>query len=250
MAKKINVIIVVSELNYIPSNGYDFLHLLFKENNKDITGIIFIQNFSFSIFFTIFYLYILGCKNFASALLKNTVSVFFDKKKALCKQYNIPIVKTHDINSNKIISWLKQKQVDVIINMRTRYKFKKELLTIPTYGCINIHHGILPKYRGLYCDLYALYENRPAGFSIHEMTETLDDGKILYVKKVSDTNETDYLKYLSLLPLHEMKAVNTIIAQIKKKKIKKHTILNQNPMYTTTPTYTQIKKMRHAGMIL
>lgn len=43
---------------------------------------------------------------------------------------------------------------------------------------INIHPGYLPRYRGMRPSFWAIYENGPAGVSVHEMKLRIDSGPI------------------------------------------------------------------------
>lgn len=245
-------LIVISEINYIPSNCYDFLKIVLQKNRNDIAGVLIMQNSSLSIILQITGLYMLGCRHFATTLLWNILTFSFNKRESLYKSFKIPVIKATNVNDNKVIQWVKKMDIDLIINMRTRYIYQKEILSIPTFGCVNIHHGILPKYRGLYCDLYALFENRQAGFSIHEMTDKLDDGRIIYKKSISKVGEKDYIEYLSSLAPFEADAIHTLINQINHlgKLPAGISNTNVNPIYTKTPNKHQIRDMIRAGMVL
>lgn len=50
---------------------------------------------------------------------------------------------------------------------------------------VNYHNSLLPKYRGLYATNWAMYFNEKiCGFTFHEATSTVDDGKIFMQKKI------------------------------------------------------------------
>lgn len=246
------VLLVISELNYIPSNCYDFLNNIFQTNQEDIAGILILQNASVTFLPKILGLYALGCRAFPNTLLRNLLTLSLCKRENLCKTFNTPVLKAKHVNDPEVVKWIKAHGIDLVINMRTRDIYKKEILSLPTYGCINIHHGILPKYRGLYCDLYALYEGRPAGFSIHKMTDKLDDGNIIYKKAVSESGEKNYIKYLSSLATFEADAINSLIDEIKRYGRLQKGILNEDPepVYTKTPNKEQIQDMIRAGVII
>ena len=58
---------------------------------------------------------------------------------------------------------------------------------------INCHGGILPKWRGFACNAWAIINGETeVGYSIHEMNEKLDDGKLYYVKKIPIGTEQTY----------------------------------------------------------
>jgi methionyl-tRNA formyltransferase len=59
-------------------------------------------------------------------------------------------------------------------------------LTLPPHGCINVHGGPLPKYRGRLPSFWALLNGeRETGVTVHFMNEELDDGPIILQRRVS-----------------------------------------------------------------
>ncbi len=57
---------------------------------------------------------------------------------------------------------------------------RSELFTIPRLGCINLHLGAAPDFRGSSPAFYEMLEGVPeAGVTIHRVTDTLDGGSIL-----------------------------------------------------------------------
>ena len=99
--------------------------------------------------------------------------------------------------------FLENENIDLIINARTRSIYQSAILNAPKLGCLNIHHGLLPEQRGLMCDFWAHLEGTDFGFSIHKMTEKIDDGPLVHVEKVM-TDKTSYLD--SILKASEVEA--------------------------------------------
>ena len=95
------------------------------------------------------------CNNIANTLVRNMLDQRHKKIEKLFKKYNVPIIKLNSVDDQQIIEWIKTNKIDIVINFRARCIFKKNLLVAPRLGCVNIHHGILPEYRGLFSDLYA-----------------------------------------------------------------------------------------------
>jgi len=155
------------------------------------------------------------------------------------------------MNSDDVISLVKSLEIDLIINLRTRCIYKKEILSTPRLGCINIHHGILPKYRGTFCDLYAMYEEREAGFSIHKMSEKVDAGDIYYVH--SSPPGKNYIKYLAQTSKTEGLALSKVLTDMtssKQQLIPNSLPSGEKPIYTKNPTKKLVNKMRKKGIIL
>jgi len=246
------VIFVTSEVTYVPKNCLLFFDEVLKNNPSKIAGLIIIKNNSLDLLPKSMWLYALGCKNFASCLIRNIMELPLKKRERIFKKNNLPVLKVKNINDPKIINWIKKNKIDLIINMRTRSIFREEILSSTKFGCINIHHGLLPKYRGVFCDLYALSENRPAGITIHRMNKKIDDGEVIYTKEISSNNEKDYINYLSKTRSEEATLVRNLIQHIEKYKSLPNGINNHdaNFVITKTPNRHKIKAMQKGGMIL
>lgn len=246
------IILVTSQITYIPNNCLDFLSEVMSKNSKHIVGLVLINNLPFDLLPKTLWLYGMGCTNFANTLIRNTYELLFGKRERLFRKNNRAVFKVNSMNDPKMIDWVKENEIDLIINLRTRCIYKKEILNTPKFGCINIHHGLLPKYRGIFGDLYALYENRPAGISIHIMSEKIDDGQILYTKVISNNREKNYRKYLSANGHEEANLVTKLLNHIEQygDVPKGRENKSAQPIYTKTPNKYDIRKMQKGGMIL
>jgi len=82
---------------------------------------------------------------------------------------------------------------------------KRHVLAIPKMGIINVHPGILPKYRGSSAVEWAIYNNDPVGATCHFVTEEIDAGKIIYKTRIKiikgDKYEDVRLKAYDLQPI-------------------------------------------------
>jgi methionyl-tRNA formyltransferase len=76
-----------------------------------------------------------------------------------------------------------------------------EILDIPTEGCVNVHPGYLPHLRGYYPNVWSIIKDRPAGASIHYMTEDIDAGDIIARTEVAqhfdDSGRTLYRRIVN-----------------------------------------------------
>lgn len=246
------VLIVTSQITFVPNNDQIFFDKLLKKADSHIVGLVIIQNFSLDLVPKIIWLYWMGCTNFATTLVKNIVALSLQKREKLFKKRELPIFQIKDINVLEMVNWIKKNKIDLIINIRTRCIYKSEILSSSRLGCINVHHGLLPKYRGIFCDLYALYEKRPAGITIHQMSNKLDDGRIIYRKQISQGNENDYMKYLAKTGHEEADMIIKLMKYIEQKGSLPKGIKNysQQAIYTKTPNSQQIQNMQKSGLIL
>lgn len=100
-------------------------------------------------------------------------------------------------NTEEIFKKLKYKKSEILLSVNFGYKIPKEILEIYKKP-INLHLSYLPYNKGSNPNVWPIIENTPAGVTIHEMTEKIDGGRILYQEKVekdiTDNGKTLYEK--------------------------------------------------------
>ncbi|NQU73720.1 MAG: hypothetical protein HQ547_03305 [Candidatus Omnitrophica bacterium] len=125
----------------------------------------------------------------------------------------IPVYPVDDINSKRFLDKLKELDIDLIISFNCPAVLKKEILNLPKRGCLNVHFGMLPEYRGLFPIFYAILNGeKEFGITVHYMNEKLDDGSILLQEAVK-INENDDI--FSLYPIAFKKAGELLVKAIK-----------------------------------
>lgn len=82
----------------------------------------------------------------------------------------------------------------LILSLHCKQLFPAELVS--QIRCINVHPGFNPYNRGWFPQVFSIINKLPAGVTIHEMDEELDNGKIIVQKKVDIFQwETSYDVY-------------------------------------------------------
>ena len=115
-----------------------------------------------------------------SKLLKNKKSV-----EAFCDYNDVPFFKEKNVNNYEFISKLRELDLDVIVSFSAPSIFKSELLSLPKYGCINLHCSLLPKYSGILPSFWTLFnDEKETGATVHYMDTEIDNGDILGQKSV------------------------------------------------------------------
>lgn len=69
--------------------------------------------------------------------------------------------------------------ISVLVNGGTPRKLSSALLNVPELGVVNVHPGVLPKYRGSSCVEWALLNGDPVGNTAHFMSEQYDEGPVI-----------------------------------------------------------------------
>lgn len=83
------------------------------------------------------------------------------------------------VNDPVIVQALRALDVDLGISCGFDPIISRAVLDLPRHGWVNVHRSLLPLNRGLDPLQWAIIEKRPAGVSIHVMTEDVDAGEVL-----------------------------------------------------------------------
>ena len=206
------MVLVTSQVTYVPGNYQPVFDELLEHLGSTISALFVIRIVNPRFLAYIASLYLQGCRQIPKTILKNMMALPLRRREILFKKQGIPVFYVNSINEDWVVQWLHTHQTDLLINLRARIIYQNPILEAPKLGCLNVHHGLLPQYRGAMCDLWDLANNQPTGFTIHKMTPRLDDGDILAQQCVSPSNNYDYLDYLKKVTLKE---ASTLVALLK-----------------------------------
>lgn len=98
--------------------------------------------------------------------------------KIAAEKNNITVLQPeHIMDIKEKISWLKP---DLIIVAAYAQLIPEEILSLPKYGCLNLHASLLPKYRGAAIIQAAILNgDGQTGLTVIKMDKSLDTGAIL-----------------------------------------------------------------------
>ena len=100
--------------------------------------------------------------------------------------HDLPVYQPARIRSPEAVARLREENPDIIVVAAFGQILSKEILDLPTYGCINIHGSLLPKYRGAAPVQWAVIDGQEeAGDTIMQMDEGLDTGDILLQERIA-----------------------------------------------------------------
>lgn len=112
-----------------------------------------------------------------------------------------------------ISSLIKGQKTDLIVVVAYAQIIPADILSLPRYGCINIHGSLLPRYRGAACVQAALLNGDPStGITFIKMDAGLDTGDII-AQKIIDISDDDTAGTLSeKLSQLAAKNINAVIS--------------------------------------
>ena len=166
----------------------------------------------------------------------------------LCRARGIPVIHTNRVNAPEFLAELRPMGLDLIISVAAPVIFKADLIRLPRLGCINIHNGMLPRYRGMLPNFWQMYHGeRQVGITVHEMNEKLDDGRIILQEPVAiEPGETlnSLIRRTKLIGAHVMvraiEALRTGTAAPRENPATEGT-------YFSFPTRADVREFRHRG---
>ncbi len=131
--------------------------------------------------------------------------------KRAAQTWNLPVVQPISLGQAEVVARLADFAPDVIVVAAFGQILPQPVLDIPSYGCINIHPSLLPRFRGASPVAAAILAGDEfAGVSIMLMERGLDTGPVLARAQISisvkDTTGslTDKLSRVGARLLHEV----------------------------------------------
>lgn len=129
--------------------------------------------------------------------------------------HDIPVFQPQRVKTPEAVDVLRREQPDIIIVAAYGQILSTEILTMPRYGCVNVHASLLPKYRGAAPIQWAVINGeKKSGVTIMQMDAGLDTGDIILQEEVElapkETGESLYEKLSAMggpLLLRAMKQI-------------------------------------------
>lgn len=98
----------------------------------------------------------------------------------LAKAKGFPLLEAASVNSQEYIDAVTALKPEMIISVAAPEIFKSPLLKVASIGCMNIHSGKIPEYRGMMPTFWQMLEQKPAvTVTVHEMVPKLDAGGVI-----------------------------------------------------------------------
>ena len=120
------------------------------------------------------------------------MSVSYTPVKESALKLNIPVLQPDKVKEESFVDELRKLNPDVIVVIAFGQILSNDILTLPKYGCINVHASLLPKYRGAAPIQWAVIDGEEkSGVCTMKMDEGLDTGDIIDVDEITlDPKET------------------------------------------------------------
>ena len=105
--------------------------------------------------------------------------------KVFAQENNLPIIQPRKVKAPEVVEQLAALKPDLIIVVAFGQILSQKILDIPSFGCINVHASLLPKYRGAAPIEWAIINGETVtGITTMQMNAGLDTGEILFKSEV------------------------------------------------------------------
>jgi methionyl-tRNA formyltransferase len=99
---------------------------------------------------------------------------------SLAARHGLALMPCLSVNAPDYVERIRRLEPDVIVSVAAPEIFRPDILAVPRLGCINIHSGRLPVYRGMMPTFWQLlHGEKHVVITVHEMVEALDAGAVL-----------------------------------------------------------------------
>ncbi|MCK5541283.1 MAG: hypothetical protein KAI40_01220 [Desulfobacterales bacterium] len=142
----------------------------------------------------------------------------FKEIEPLCEKNKIPCMKTDNINSSKVQSWVKNFAPDLAFCFGWSQLIKMELMSLIPMGIVGFHPALLPKNRGRHPLIWALILDKMefTGATFFFMDEGADTGDILSQKRVPIFYEDKAIDLYSRVTEQALKQIKEFLPKLQK----------------------------------
>ena len=134
--------------------------------------------------------------------------------KQVAVEKSIPVYTVEGLRQRPAQDLLRSLEPELVVVAAYGYILPREILETPTYGCLNVHSSILPRWRGAAPVQRAiLAQDSQVGVCIMRMEEGLDTGDWC-VCRTLDVDDTPYVDILDKLADLGSQALLTAIEQL------------------------------------
>lgn len=106
--------------------------------------------------------------------------------KKLALENNLEVLQPDKASDSSFCELIERREPDLIVVVAFGQILKKRLLDIPSWGVVNVHASLLPKYRGAApIQMAILNDDDKTGLTVMRMEEGLDTGPILMQEECS-----------------------------------------------------------------
>ncbi len=177
--------------------------------------------------------------------------IYFLKYKNACRQNKSGFKCLQKLTENSLLSFHEFSNFDEINNISTEDMLLSLYfdVIIPEFCLnrfnkkINLHPSLIPAYKGTSPVFWVLAKSEKyTGYTFHELSPKLDDGKILYQETIKIENNDTFHSLYSKISIH---AASSFVDFIHQNKFPNFDLANTKSSYFSIPTKAAFIRFKH-----
>ena len=193
---------------------------------------------------------IFGLRFFIYYSLNYLISKIFKRSvKTVLKINQIPIeCLDRPINHQSSLDLIDGHGPDIIISVLGNEIFKRDLLELPSFGCINLHSSLLPDYKGVMPSFWVLLNREKfTGVSVFRMDEGIDSGPIICQHQIPIEEGTTQKDLIVKTKEIGMKLIIESVEKIRRGNIEYIDNPKDGGTYYSFPTKAEVRRFLAQG---
>jgi len=168
--------------------------------------------------------------------------------RSVARKWDVPLIPAPDLNAPEFLDGLRELHCDLVISVACPQIFRRELLELPRHGCINVHSGPLPRYRGQLPSFWVLFNHESeTAVTVHYMNERLDDGAIILQEPVPIAEDETQASLMRRCKRVGAKLLAEAVELIQAGKVVPLPNPREEATYYSFPTASEARKFRRQG---
>jgi methionyl-tRNA formyltransferase len=155
-----------------------------------------------------------------------------------------------NINSEAGLSALSKSDPDLVLSIRFGSILREAAIAIPRLGVLNLHSGLLPRYKGILTTLHSLLDGQPeVGCTLHKIdSPSIDAGPIVDTARVSVDKDRSLLWHVfQIYPLGCQMIIDAVSMLAAGQSLRYLEQDNIGQPYFSLPTSEDFQKLRDRG---
>lgn len=171
---------------------------------------------------------------------------------SLSKYLCSPVAMLNNINSAEGIEKLRHTKPDLIISIRYGLILKDAAITIPRFGVINLHSGLLPAYRGVMATFWSMLNGEEdIGCTLHYIEDSqIDSGRIIATTGLKVDKKRSYLWHVLTLYEQGVTAIASSVELIDAEEVIASSAQASGGEYYSFPTMQNLQDFESLGLVL
>ena len=129
------------------------------------------------------------------------------------EELSLPLEFPENLKDKEIIESIKKLDLDMVIVIAYGFIIPKEILSLPKFGCFNLHGSLLPRWRGAAPIQRSIIEaDDLTGITFIKIDEGLDTGDMMLSESIKIEDEDNYMSLSEKLSILGAQTISTFLS--------------------------------------